>query len=99
MSLCGNIGILIIFIDSHLFTFWMVGIPLDSLAGIATHYVPSERLAALEDRLSELETDNHDVINMAIEDFVSEPLHDHKYALSDDRDAIDRCFRFNTIEE
>ncbi|KAG0202184.1 hypothetical protein BGX28_005206 [Mortierella sp. GBA30] len=68
-------------------------------AGIATHYVPSERLAALEDRLSELETDNYDVINMAIEDFVSEPLHDHKYALSDDRDAIDRCFRFNTIEE
>ncbi|KAG9325037.1 hypothetical protein KVV02_001036 [Mortierella alpina] len=68
-------------------------------AGIATHYVPSERLAALEDRLSELETDNHDVINMAIEDFVSEPLHDHKYALSDNRDAIDRCFRFNTIEE
>ncbi|KAG0356182.1 hypothetical protein BGZ54_000814 [Gamsiella multidivaricata] len=68
-------------------------------AGIATHYVPSERLPALEDRLSELETDNHDVINMAIEDFVSEPLHDHKYTLSDDRDAIDRCFRFNTIEE
>ncbi|GJJ68219.1 3-hydroxyisobutyryl-CoA hydrolase [Entomortierella parvispora] len=68
-------------------------------AGIATHYVPSERLVALEDRLSELETDNHDVINMAIEDFVSEPLHDHKYAISDNRNAIDRCFRFNTIEE
>ncbi|KAF9997828.1 hypothetical protein BGZ80_009974 [Entomortierella chlamydospora] len=68
-------------------------------AGIATHYVPSERLAALEDRLSELETDNHDVINMAIEDFVSEPKHGHKYALSENRDAIDRCFRFNTVEE
>ncbi|KAF9426112.1 hypothetical protein BGZ94_006943 [Podila epigama] len=69
------------------------------LAGIATHYVPSERLPALEDRLSELETQNHDVINMAIEDFVSEPMHGHKYALSDDREAIDRCFRFNTVEE
>ncbi|KAK3810884.1 MAG: ClpP/crotonase-like domain-containing protein [Benniella sp.] len=68
-------------------------------AGIATHYVPSERLAALEDRLSELETDNHDVINMAIEDFVSEPVHDHKYVLSEHRNAIDRCFRHNTIEE
>ncbi|KAF9210300.1 hypothetical protein BGZ59_009623 [Podila verticillata] len=68
-------------------------------AGIATHYVPSERLAALEDRLAELETKNHDVINMAIEDFVSEPVHGHKYSLSDDREAIDRCFRFNTIEE
>ncbi|KAF9918909.1 hypothetical protein BX616_004418 [Lobosporangium transversale] len=73
---------------------------IDTLyAGIATHYVPSERLTALEDRLSELETDNHDVINMAIEDFVSEPLHDHKYALSEYRDAIDRCFRFNTVED
>ncbi|KAF9351673.1 hypothetical protein BGX26_010368 [Mortierella sp. AD094] len=68
-------------------------------AGIATHYVPSERLTALEDRLSELETDNHDVINMAIEDFVSEPKHGHKYVLSENREAIDRCFRFNTIEE
>ncbi|KAF9384480.1 hypothetical protein CPC16_008418 [Podila verticillata] len=57
------------------------------------------RLAALEDRLAELETKNHDVINMAIEDFVSEPVHGHKYSLSDDREAIDRCFRFNTIEE
>lgn len=53
----------------------------------------------MEDRLAELETKNHDVINMAIEDFVSEPVHGHKYALSDDREAIDRCFRFNTIEE
>ncbi|KAG0246288.1 ClpP/crotonase-like domain-containing protein [Mortierella sp. GBAus27b] len=68
-------------------------------AGIATHYVPSDRLAALEERLSELETDNHDVINMAIEDFVSEPIPDHKYYLSENRNAIDRCFRFNTIEE
>lgn len=70
-----------------------------SFAGIATHYVPSDRLAALEDRLSELETDNHDVINMAIEDFVSEPTYDHKYALSENRDVIDRCFRFHSIEK
>jgi 3-hydroxyisobutyryl-CoA hydrolase len=47
-------------------------------AGIATHYVPSERLAALENCLHELGSDNHDVINAAIEAFVSEPLHDHK---------------------
>jgi len=68
-------------------------------AGFATHYVPSERLAALEERLSELETDDHSVINMAIEDFVSEPMPEHIYALSKNRPAIDRCFRFNTIEE
>ncbi|KAF9306897.1 hypothetical protein BG003_000851, partial [Podila horticola] len=31
--------------------------------------------------------------------FVSEPLYDHKYSLSEHRHAIDRCFRFNTVEE
>lgn len=72
---------------------------MDSYAGIATHYVPSEHLAALEARLSDLDTDNHDVINMAIEAFVSKPLHDLKYTLSEHRNAIDRCFRFNTVEE
>ncbi|KAF9579161.1 hypothetical protein BGW38_004689 [Lunasporangiospora selenospora] len=81
----------------------LVGARLEGIdtmfAGIATHYVPSERLASLEDRLSELETDNHDVINMAIEDFVSEPLPNHKYALAENREVIDRCFRFNTVEE
>lgn len=72
---------------------------MHSYAGIATHYIPSERLAALEARLSELQTDNHDVINMVIEGFVSEPLHDHKYTLSEHRNAIDRCFCFSTVEE
>ncbi|KAF9902309.1 hypothetical protein EC991_005049 [Linnemannia zychae] len=68
-------------------------------AGIATHYVSSDRLDALEDRLSKLETDDFDVINMTIEEFVSGPSHDHKYSLSEHRNAIDRCFRFNTVEE
>ncbi|RHZ71436.1 hypothetical protein Glove_258g41 [Diversispora epigaea] len=69
-------------------------------AGIATHYVPSNRLAFLEERLSEIECDDNEVINMAIEDYVFESNKDHVYSLSGDvRKAIDRCFKFESVEE
>jgi 3-hydroxyisobutyryl-CoA hydrolase len=41
----------------------------DSYAGIATHYVPSDRLEQLEDRLSDMESSDHEVINMVIEEY------------------------------
>ncbi|RUP44017.1 ClpP/crotonase-like domain-containing protein, partial [Jimgerdemannia flammicorona] len=69
-------------------------------AGIATHYVPSSRLQALEDRLAELETSDNEVINMAIEEFVGEFDPHYKYPLSGNvRRSIDRCFRGDTIGE
>ena len=40
-----------------------------SYAGVATHYVPSERLEQLEDRLSDMESSDHEVINMVIEEY------------------------------
>lgn len=70
-----------------------------SYAGIATHYVPSSRLQALEDRLSELETSDHEVINAAIEDFVGEISSNNSSLQGDTRRAIDRCFRFNSVDE
>ncbi|KAJ3035375.1 hypothetical protein HDV00_004019 [Rhizophlyctis rosea] len=42
------------------------------LAGIATHFVPASRLKSLLNRLAELETDEIDVVNAAIEEFVGE---------------------------
>ncbi|CAG8724109.1 18757_t:CDS:2, partial [Racocetra fulgida] len=61
------------------------------LSGIATHYVPSQRLPLLENRLSEIECDDHEVINAAIEEFVAEHNHDHSYALGGNvRKSIDR---------
>ncbi|GAA6047586.1 hypothetical protein JCM3770_001577 [Rhodotorula araucariae] len=43
------------------------------LAGLATHYVPSERLAALEARLAELDvTATHDTVNAVIEEFAAD---------------------------
>ncbi|KAI9197407.1 ClpP/crotonase-like domain-containing protein [Polychytrium aggregatum] len=72
------------------------------LAGIATHFVPSERIPALLARLSELSTDEIDVINYAIEDFVGDinPELYKTWSLSGEvRRAIDRCFKYDTIEE
>ncbi|KAJ1963360.1 3-hydroxyisobutyryl-CoA hydrolase [Dipsacomyces acuminosporus] len=70
-------------------------------AGIATHYVPSERLPLLEKRLQELGTSDYDVVNQAIEEFVDQPEGSAKgidYSLASVRDAIDRCFKFNNME-
>ncbi|KAI8925379.1 ClpP/crotonase-like domain-containing protein [Entophlyctis helioformis] len=39
------------------------------IAGIATHYIPAGRLPALYARLSELESDELDVVNAAIDEF------------------------------
>ncbi|GAA5837681.1 hypothetical protein JCM9279_006834 [Rhodotorula babjevae] len=42
-------------------------------AGLATHYVPSERLAALETRLSELDVSaTHETVNSVIEEFAAD---------------------------
>ncbi|ORX88709.1 ClpP/crotonase [Basidiobolus meristosporus CBS 931.73] len=67
-------------------------------AGIATHYVPAARLDALEERLCELDTSDPEVINLAIEDFVSEPT-GHEYSLAKHRNVIDKCFAHDTVEE
>jgi len=67
-------------------------------AGIATHYVPSDRLEQLEDRLSDMESSDHEVINMAIEEYST--LTDTKKIgfEQETRQIIDRCFRHDTVE-
>ncbi|CAO3609280.1 unnamed protein product [Cunninghamella echinulata] len=68
-------------------------------SGIATHYVPSSRLSALEDRLIDLETSEHDIIQKVLEKFV-EPLPTKRIGFQQNiRESIDRCFKYNTIEE
>ncbi|KAG2185507.1 hypothetical protein INT44_002300 [Umbelopsis vinacea] len=81
-------------------------------AGIATHFVPSSRLEALETRLSEIESSDHDIINTAIEEFAADHDPEVQFSLGGEtRKAIDRyvmyshlslrlrCFKFNTVEE
>ena len=73
------------------------------LSGFATHYVPSERLAALETRLEELsENATHDNVNAAIEEFAADvtELKNSGYALvGAKRRAIDVIFAEETAEE
>ncbi|KAI9485455.1 MAG: ClpP/crotonase-like domain-containing protein [Benjaminiella poitrasii] len=67
-------------------------------AGIATHFVPSSRLPALEARLAELDHATHDIINNAIEEF-SEDISEPFSLAGETRKAIDRCFKYDSVSE
>jgi len=76
-------------------------------SGIATHYMHSTSLKPLEHRLAELGfADNEQpderlrVISDAIEEFCTGLPHDQPMLLQGElRNAIDRCFCHNTVEE
>lgn len=63
---------------------------LGSFSGIATHYIPSSRIPALEDRLIDLETSEHEIIQRVLEKFV-EPKSVNKTGFQKEiREVIDR---------
>ncbi|EGX51365.1 hypothetical protein AOL_s00054g435 [Orbilia oligospora ATCC 24927] len=76
-------------------------------AGVATHYIHSSSLQDLQDRLAELEFNDHDDlqwrlehINSTIEEYTTGLPHNEPFKLAGEtREAIDRCFRYNTIDE
>ncbi|KAJ3343533.1 hypothetical protein HDU83_005659 [Entophlyctis luteolus] len=71
------------------------------MAGIATHFVPSERLPMLLDRLANLETSDLHVVDSAINEFVAEsPTVDdwHSWSLGRVTESINRCFSHQTLE-
>ncbi|KAI9816786.1 MAG: hypothetical protein M1827_001431 [Pycnora praestabilis] len=76
-------------------------------SGVATHYIHSSSLSDLEARLSELTfkdyaslQDRYRMIDSTIEEFVTGLPHDEPILLGGEtREAIDRCFRYDTIEE
>lgn len=71
------------------------------LAGLATHFVPSDRLEDLEKTLVDLYKPTHDIVNDTIEKFAVKS--DHEYSSSalsqENRAIIARCFKHDTIEE
>ncbi|KAI8149593.1 ClpP/crotonase-like domain-containing protein [Fennellomyces sp. T-0311] len=67
--------------------------------GISTHYVPSVRLGALEDRLIDLETSDHEIIHRVIEEFVEPSSADKTGMQQAMRNTIDRCFKYDSIDE
>ncbi|KAI8096289.1 ClpP/crotonase-like domain-containing protein [Halteromyces radiatus] len=69
-------------------------------AGVATHYIPSSRLPALEARLAELDAPTHDIINGVLDEFSGELDQEPSFSLGGDiRAAIDRCFKYDTMKE
>lgn len=75
--------------------------------GIATHYIHSSNLSNLTRRLAELEFKDYDslqsrlsVINATIEEFGTGIPHDQRMVIAGElRRAIDRCFKYNRVEE
>lgn len=76
-------------------------------SGVATHYIHSSALPALESRLAELRFKDYEpldkrleVIDTTIEEFCTGLPHDEPIFLSGElRNAIDRCFSKNTVED
>jgi 3-hydroxyisobutyryl-CoA hydrolase len=76
-------------------------------AGVATHYIHSTSLPALESRLAELRFKDYDsrntrleLVDSTIEEFCTGLPHDEPILLSGTlREAIDRCFSLNSVPE
>lgn len=74
-------------------------------AGIATHYIPSDRLPALEKRLAEATTESSsknqfELVNSVLNEFEVDAPKDYKFSLAGKtRKLIDRAFGKNTIQE
>ncbi|XP_028788316.1 3-hydroxyisobutyryl-CoA hydrolase-like protein 5 [Neltuma alba] len=67
-------------------------------AGLATHFVPSEKLAELEKRLITLNSGDENAVRSVIEEFSSEVKLDEDSILNK-QSMIDECFSKDTVEE
>ncbi|OAD79235.1 hypothetical protein PHYBLDRAFT_176636 [Phycomyces blakesleeanus NRRL 1555(-)] len=69
-------------------------------SGLATHFVPSSRLSALESRLAEIDSADPEIISDAIEEFSAEFDSSLKPSIGGSvRKTIDNCFKYDTVEE
>ncbi|KAL0085323.1 ClpP/crotonase-like domain-containing protein [Phycomyces blakesleeanus] len=69
-------------------------------SGIATHYVPSHRLGAMEYRISQLDVVDHDEVDSIIEEFSADPGTQYRHTLKGNVvKTIKNCFKYNTVEE
>lgn len=65
--------------------------------GLATHYVPSERLTDLKAKLAEAPTGGDiAAVGVLLDDFAEDP---GPAPLAEHRDAIDRCFARDSVED
>ncbi|KAI8995002.1 ClpP/crotonase-like domain-containing protein [Pilobolus umbonatus] len=70
-------------------------------SGIASHFVPSERLDNMKHEISRVERPDYDLINEIIEHHAADQHHTPSvYTLcGEQRNTIDRCFKHETVEE
>lgn len=66
--------------------------------GLATHYVPSEKLPELEKRLTSLNSGDKNVVKATIEEFSIQVQPGEKSVLHN-RSLIEKCFSKDTVEE
>ncbi|KAF7722382.1 hypothetical protein EC973_003192 [Apophysomyces ossiformis] len=92
-------------LDGQLGTYLgMTGITINSedvlYAGIASHFVSSSQLPALEERLAELGSPDHDAVHAILTEFSANVKRNPHYTLhGDTRKTIDRCFVHDTAED
>ncbi|KAL5731810.1 3-hydroxyisobutyryl-CoA hydrolase [Ranunculus cassubicifolius] len=67
-------------------------------AGLATHFVPSEKFPELEERLIKLNSGNEDAVRSVIDEFSVDVSPDTGSILSK-QDIIDKCFSKESVEE
>ncbi|OMH82475.1 3-hydroxyisobutyryl-CoA hydrolase, mitochondrial [Zancudomyces culisetae] len=78
---------------------------IDALySGFATHHVRSANLQALENELVQLGTGDYDLINKTIEKYTEPDLDSagnlaYSYSLAPYLNSINRCFKFDTVEQ
>ncbi|CAO3642912.1 unnamed protein product [Cunninghamella blakesleeana] len=74
-------------------------------SGLASHFVPSSRLDELETALIELNSNDHGLINDTVNQFSLQYINDDHYKKQhftlqgENREIIDRCFKYDTAEE
>ena len=69
-------------------------------AGIATHYIPSERFPALEARLAEVNSDSFKIVNSILCEFENRPPAGYTFTISPTlQNAIDRIFAYSDLSK
>ncbi|EPS72211.1 hypothetical protein M569_02543, partial [Genlisea aurea] len=67
--------------------------------GLATHFVPSEKLQELENRLMSLNNGEEEAVRSAIEEFSVKTQIDDNISILAKKSTIDQCFSRDTVEE
>jgi 3-hydroxyisobutyryl-CoA hydrolase len=79
----------------------LLNIILYRFCGLASHFVHSSNLEAMNKKLSDLDNPTHELINNIIQEYAVKSDHaPSRYTLFGDKlNIIKRCFKFNTVEE